>query len=69
MTGEARRPGVYTVSSLSTLADAVFASGGPSIEGSLRHIQLRRNGTVVTDFDLYGLLLRGDKSKDAKLCL
>jgi len=67
MTGEARRPGVYTVSSLSTLADAVFACGGPSVEGSLRHIQLRRDGAVVTDFDLYALLLRGDKSKDVKL--
>ena len=34
--GEARRPGVYTVSSLSTLVDALFASGGPSVEGSMR---------------------------------
>lgn len=67
VTGEARRPGVYTVSSLSTLADALFASGGPAVQGSLRHIQLRRDGAVVTDFDLYALLLRGDKSKDAKL--
>ena len=40
--GQARRPGVYTVSSLSTLVDALFASGGPSVQGSMRHIQLRR---------------------------
>jgi protein involved in polysaccharide export with SLBB domain len=65
--GQARRPGVYTVSSLSTLVDAVFASGGPSVQGSMRHIQLRRGSDVVTDFDLYGLLVRGDKSKDVKL--
>jgi protein involved in polysaccharide export with SLBB domain len=65
--GQARRPGVYTVSSLSTLVDAVFASGGPSIQGSMRHIELRRGSDVVTDFDLYGLLVRGDKSKDVKL--
>jgi len=65
--GQARRPGVYTVSSLSTLVDAVFASGGPSIQGSMRHIQLRRGSDVVTDFDLYNLLVRGDKSKDVKL--
>lgn len=65
--GEARRPGVYTVSSLSTLVDALFASGGPSAEGSLRHIELRREGATVTDFDLYDLLVRGDKSKDVKL--
>ena len=65
--GAARRAGVYTVSSLSTLVDALFASGGPSVEGSIRHIQLKRNGTVVTDFDLYALLVQGDKSKDVKL--
>jgi protein involved in polysaccharide export with SLBB domain len=67
VTGQARRPGMYTVSSLSTLVDALFASGGPSVEGSLRHIELRRGSTMVTDFDLYNLLIRGDKSKDAKL--
>jgi protein involved in polysaccharide export with SLBB domain len=65
--GQARRPGVYTVSSLSTLVDALFASGGPSVEGSMRHIQLKRNGAVVTDFDLYALLVRGDTSQDVKL--
>jgi protein involved in polysaccharide export with SLBB domain len=65
--GQARRPGVYTVSSLSTLVDTVFASGGPSVQGSMRHIELRRGSQVVTDFDLYGLLVRGDKSKDVKL--
>jgi protein involved in polysaccharide export with SLBB domain len=65
--GQARRAGVYTVSSLSTLVDALFASGGPSTTGSLRHIELRRGGSVVTDFDLYALLLRGDKTKDAPL--
>jgi protein involved in polysaccharide export with SLBB domain len=67
VSGEARRPGVYTVSSLSTLVDALFASGGPSVQGSMRHIQLRRGSTVVTDFDLYDLLIHGDKSKDVKL--
>jgi protein involved in polysaccharide export with SLBB domain len=67
VTGQARRPGVYTVSSLTTLVDALFASGGPSAQGSLRHIELRRANTLVTDFDLYDLLTRGDKSKDVKL--
>jgi protein involved in polysaccharide export with SLBB domain len=51
VTGQARRPGVYTISSLSTLVDALFASGGPSSQGSMRHIQLRRGGALVTDFD------------------
>jgi protein involved in polysaccharide export with SLBB domain len=67
VSGLARRPGVYTVSSLSTLVDALFASGGPSLQGSMRHIELRRGSAVVTDFDLYNLLTNGDKSKDVKL--
>ncbi len=65
--GQARQPGRFTVSSLSTLANAVFASGGPSPAGSMRHIQLRRGTGVLTDFDLYDLLIRGDKSKDVVL--
>lgn len=65
--GQAKRPGVYTVSSLSTLVNTLFASGGPSAKGSLRHIQIKRNGKLVTDFDLYDLLLKGDKTKDVAL--
>lgn len=65
--GQARRPGAYTVGSMSTLVNAVFASGGPSVKGSMRHIQLKRNDRVVTELDLYDLLARGDKSKDAQL--
>jgi protein involved in polysaccharide export with SLBB domain len=65
--GQARRPGNYTVSSLSTLVNALFASGGPSETGSMRRIQLKRGASVVTEFDLYDLLQKGDKSKDARL--
>jgi len=65
--GQARRPGSYTISSLSTLVNALFATGGPNPQGSLRHIQLKRGGGVVVDFDLYDLLLHGDKSKDEQL--
>jgi polysaccharide export outer membrane protein len=65
--GQARRPGTYTVSSLSTLVNALFASGGPSGSGSMRRIQLKRNNQVVTELDFYDLLLKGDKSKDARL--
>ena len=63
--GQARRPGTYTLSSLSTLVTALFATGGPSVQGSLRDIQLRRNGQTVSHFDLYDLLIFGDMSKDA----
>jgi polysaccharide export outer membrane protein len=65
--GFARRPGSYTVSSLSTLLNALFASGGPTAQGSLRNIELQRAGQTVTHFDLYDLLLHGDKSKDVPL--
>jgi protein involved in polysaccharide export with SLBB domain/uncharacterized protein involved in exopolysaccharide biosynthesis len=65
--GQAKAPGVYTISSLSTLINAVFASGGPSPQGSLRHIQLRRGDRVVQEFDLYDLLVKGDKSHDVAL--
>ena len=65
--GEVQQPGSYTISSLSTVLNALFVSGGPNVRGSLRHIQIRRSGTAVADFDLYDFLLRGDKSKDVKL--
>jgi protein involved in polysaccharide export with SLBB domain len=67
VTGQARRPGVYTVSSLSSLVDTLFASGGPSPQGSLRHIRLNRDGKTIDDFDLYALLIQGDKSHDVRL--
>ena len=67
VTGMARVPGEYAVSALSTLVDAVFLSGGPSGAGSMRHIQLKRVDRVVTDFDLYALLVEGDKTGDAQL--
>jgi protein involved in polysaccharide export with SLBB domain len=67
VSGQARRPGAYTISSLSSLVDALFASGGPAPQGSLRHILLKRDGKTVTDFDLYALLIGGDKSKDVRL--
>jgi polysaccharide biosynthesis/export protein len=65
--GQARRPGNYTVSSLCTMVNALFASGGPAGSGTMRRIQLKRDGRVVTEFDFYDLLLKGDKSKDARL--
>jgi protein involved in polysaccharide export with SLBB domain len=65
--GEARYPGTYTISSLSTLVNAVFASGGPGPQGSLRDIEVRRDGTTITNFDFYDLLIKGDKSKDVHL--
>ena len=65
--GEAARPGSYTVSSLSTMTNALFVSGGVTTVGSLRSIRLMRGGEQVTELDLYDLLLRGDTSGDARL--
>ncbi len=65
--GHARRPGAYTISSLSTLVNAIFVSGGPDSHGSMRDIRLMRSNSVVTTFDFYDLLLGGDKSKDRPL--
>ncbi len=67
VTGNASRPGAYTVSSFATLVNALLASGGPSVNGSLRRIELKRNGKTITVFDMYAMLLRGDKSQDARL--
>jgi protein involved in polysaccharide export with SLBB domain len=65
--GEVQQPGSYTVSSLSTMISALFVSGGPSKNGSLRQIRLMRNGKEVATLDLYDFLLQGDKSQDRAL--
>ncbi len=65
--GEVNRPGSFTISGLGTITSALYASGGVQRIGSLRDVQLKRNGAVVRHFDLYDLLLRGDTSDDAKL--
>src|SRR6056297_3624811 len=64
--GDAQRPGSYTVSSLSTITNALFASGGVKPIGSLRNIELKRHGELVSRLDLYDLLLRGDTRGDAR---
>jgi polysaccharide export outer membrane protein len=65
--GEAKRPGSYTISGLGTITSALFAAGGVKPIGSLRSIQLKRQGKTVRDFDLYDMLIRGDSTDDAKL--
>lgn len=65
--GQARQPGTFNLSSLSTLVNAIFASGGPNANGSMRSIQLKRGGKTITTFDLYDFIADGDKSKDAPL--
>jgi polysaccharide export outer membrane protein len=65
--GEALMPGSYTVSSLSTVINALFAAGGPSKNGSLRDIRLSRSNQQPRRIDLYKFLLGGDKNDDVRL--
>jgi protein involved in polysaccharide export with SLBB domain len=65
--GQARNPGSYSFTGQSTLTTALFASGGPNSSGSLRSLQVIRQGKSVAEFDLYNFLGKGDKSQDIKL--
>ncbi|MBS0418951.1 MAG: SLBB domain-containing protein [Proteobacteria bacterium] len=65
--GETNRPGSYTISGLGTITSALYASGGVKSIGSLRNIQLKRQGAVVHNLDLYDMLIRGDTTDDTKL--
>ncbi len=67
VTGFVPRPGAYTVNSLSGMAAALVRAGGPSASGSFRDIQLRRNGQQISKFDLYDLLLFGNRSADLQV--
>ncbi len=65
--GHVVRPGTYTLSAMSTLLNALFVSGGPDGSGTMRNIQVKRGSATVTSFDLYDMLVKGDKSHDISL--
>ena len=65
--GHAVRPGTYTLSAMSTLLNALFTSGGPDATGTMRNIQLKRGAQTISNFDLYDMLAKGDKSSDMTL--
>jgi polysaccharide export outer membrane protein len=65
--GDVERPGSYTVSGLTTMTNALFVSGGITELGSLRQVELKRNGQTISTLDLYDLLLQGDTSADERL--
>ncbi len=65
--GEVKNPGIHTVSSLSTVTNALLAAGGPTEMGSLRRVQLKRRKEIIAVIDLYDLLLKGDISADTTL--
>lgn len=65
--GDAYKPGAYTVSALTTMSQAIYYSGGFGESGALRNIQLKRDGRVISQLDMYDLLLKGDSSRDVRL--
>ncbi len=65
--GEAEKPGTYTLSSIANVFNALYASGGPSANGSLRMIELIRNNKVIAQIDFYEFLLKGTLSKSLQL--
>jgi polysaccharide export outer membrane protein len=65
--GEVEKPGSYMVPSTGSVLTSLYAAGGPTLNGGLRHIEVRRGGKLVTTVDLYDYLLRGDASKDTRL--
>ncbi|RPI71713.1 MAG: hypothetical protein EHM47_09630 [Ignavibacteriales bacterium] len=65
--GEVNTPGGYTLPALSTSFTALYFSGGPTLNGSLRKIQIKRRGTVISEIDLYDYIISGDKSRDIRL--
>jgi protein involved in polysaccharide export with SLBB domain len=67
ITGEVTKPGTYTVSSLSTVFNALYAAGGPSENGSFRNIRVIRDNRVVKILDLYNFLLRADQKDNIRL--
>lgn len=65
--GEVRSPGDYNLNPLSTLINALSVAGGPLKNGTLRNVQIKRNGKTVETVDLYDFFLKGDKSRDIRL--
>ena len=62
VTGDVERPGAYDISSLSTPLNALYVAGGPTNRGSLRILRQYRDDHLVSEIDLYDLLLRGVRS-------
>lgn len=65
--GDVQRPNAYQVSAAATVLHALYLAGGPSLNGSFRRIEVRRDGKVVQSVDLYDYLLRGDDRSDIRL--
>ncbi len=65
--GDVVRPGGYTISSVSTVLNALYNAGGPTSRGSMRDIRIIRHNQIWKDVDLYGYILTGNKAEDVRL--
>jgi len=67
LAGEIRNPGMYSVSSLTSVTQALYQAGGITELGSIRNIKVLRNGKNINTFDAYDLLIKGDSTNDIRL--
>ncbi len=67
LVGEVRLPGTYTLPSLASIFNALYLSGGPSINGSFRNVQLYRDNKLITTLDVYDFLIKGDQKNNLRL--
>ncbi|MDR6941166.1 SLBB domain-containing protein [Mucilaginibacter pocheonensis] len=65
--GQVQKPGTYTLSSLSTVFNALYASGGPTDNGSLRQIEVIRNNRIIRHLDVYDFLVKGSQKDNISL--
>jgi protein involved in polysaccharide export with SLBB domain len=65
--GEVKQPGTYSVSSLSTAFNALYAAGGPNRQGTFRNIQIIREREVVAELDIYDFLVHGTQDSNIRL--
>ncbi|MEN0053961.1 MAG: SLBB domain-containing protein [Mucilaginibacter sp.] len=67
MVGQLLRPGTYTLSSLSTVFNALYAAGGPTENGSLRQIEVIRDNHIIRHLDVYDFLVKGSQKDNISL--
>lgn len=65
--GEVKKPGTYTLPSVATVFNALYASGGPTDNGSFRNIQIIRNSQIIDTLDIYDFLIKGNQNHSIRL--
>ena len=65
--GEVKTPGTYTMSAFATVYNALYMAGGPNEIGTLRNVQVFRDGKLLSKVDVYDFLLNGKLTGDVRL--